>query len=71
MEKDGFSQNEIINKMELKSFSYNKMKKQMSLLEYKKVKKIYDMCFDYDKRSKSGLLDMETGIDMIISEIKK
>jgi DNA polymerase-3 subunit delta len=71
MERDGYSSNEITKAMGLRPFSYNKMKKQQKQLSHKKIKKIYDMCFDFDKRVKKGLLDMETGIDMIISAAKE
>lgn len=71
MERDGYSSNEIQKAMGLRPFSFNKMKKQQRHLSQKKVKKIYDMCFDFDKRVKKGLLDMETGIDMIITAAKE
>ncbi|SHI77024.1 DNA polymerase III, delta subunit [Dethiosulfatibacter aminovorans DSM 17477] len=71
MEKDGYSSNEIQKAMGLRPFSFNKMKKQQRQLSQNKVKKIYDMCFDFDKRVKKGLLDMETGIDMIITAAKE
>lgn len=70
MEKDGYSSSEITKAMGLRPFSFNKMKKQQRQLSQKKVEKIYNMCFDFDKRVKKGFLDMETGIDMIISAAK-
>jgi hypothetical protein len=45
--------------------------KQTRLLGYKKIKEIYEKCYSYDKKSKNGFLDIENGIDMIISTAKK
>jgi DNA polymerase-3 subunit delta len=71
LEKDGCTSNEIINASGLRSFSLAKMMKQTRLLGYKKIKEIYEKCYSYDKKSKNGFLDIENGIDMIISTAKK
>jgi DNA polymerase-3 subunit delta len=71
MEQDGMGQDQIMKITNLRSYSFNKMKKQIRMAGDKKIGEIYEMCYTYDKRSKVGLLDVETGISMIISAAKK
>jgi DNA polymerase-3 subunit delta len=71
MEQDGFGQDEMMKTTNLRSFTFNKMKKQISMAGHSKIREIYEMCYTYDKRSKVGLLDIENGINMIISAAKK
>lgn len=71
MEQDGFGQDEMMKSTNLRSYAFNKMRKQIRMAGDNKIREIYEMCYTYDKKSKVGLLDIETGINMIISAAKK
>lgn len=71
MEQDGLGQAEMMKSTNLRSYAFHKMRKQIRMAGDLKIREIYDMCYTYDKRSKIGLLDIETGIKMIISFAKK
>ncbi|MDP3387123.1 MAG: DNA polymerase III subunit delta [Eubacteriales bacterium] len=71
MEQDALGQDEMMKSTNLRSYAFNKMRKQIRMAGDDKIREIYEMCYTYDKRSKVGLLDIEAGVNMIISAAKK
>jgi DNA polymerase III subunit delta len=71
LEREGKTQNNIIAMTGVKSFSMSKMLQQIKRLGSKKIAEIYHECYLFDRLSKKGHLDIEAGIEIIISKAKK
>lgn len=62
-------QREIMDKLALKPFIFDKIKKQASNFSLEACKKALTMCLDLDNSIKSGKCDAQTGFEVLIARL--
>lgn len=67
--QNGMSQKDIMDKLALKPFMYDKIKKQASNYTLDSCKKALQQCLDLDFAVKSGKADSRTGFELLIVKL--
>jgi DNA polymerase-3 subunit delta len=71
LQKKGYTLNDIMNKMKVKSFVANKLSKQARALTKEKIQYYLEKILEIDKKIKIGELDIRIGLELITNGIIK